>query len=245
MSLEVDGVVIGMAVRGSGPVRDLIKALEPFRSGHTADHNYTVSLSDDRKVFQRLQWSGCTVVRTRDPDRFTRALALHLAGHGEPATGLIRTDGVVALQGDRATVLPASLRQSLPSFERGLRSAGIVLSDAPWVDVDPHTGEVAVAAPPPWTDRFAAVAAGLPVPPRPDPVVEPGRYPLTGWYFDLVGFEEEPMTLTDAVATVLSGLHWPLSDRDGPVAVTEMLRRTTFGSLALRTPRELADQIRT
>lgn len=245
VSIEVEGVVIGIAVRGAGPVEELTRALEPLRTDRDANHNYSVWLSDERRVFQRLQWGGCTVVRTRDPNRFGHALALHLSGHGAPSAGLVRTDGVVAVHGNRATVLPASLRRSVAAYERRLREAGMVLSDVPWVDVDPHTREVVLQPPSLSVARFQAVVERLPPARRPDPVAEPGRYPLAGWYFAPIGLEDEPMSVVDAVATVLSGLHWPLTAADEPAELAAMFARMPFDRLMFRTPQELLHQMRT
>ena len=96
MSIEFDDVVVGVAVRGDGPRDEFFRALEPWRSDHVANHNYSVWFSNDRRSFHRLQWGGCNVVRTRDPDRFGRALTLHLGGHGAPTKRLLRTDGIAA-----------------------------------------------------------------------------------------------------------------------------------------------------
>ncbi len=237
--------MIGVAVRGDGPGQELARALDAARTDRDANHNYTVWFSGDRRVFQRLQWGGCTVVRTRDPNRFGRALALHLSGHGAPSRGLVRTEGVVAVHDGRATVLPASLRQSVPTFEGPLRRAGVVLHDAPWVDVDPHTGEVVLEPPRLAAARFDEVVARLPPAPGPDPIAEPGRYPLAGWYFPSLALGEQHMSTADAVATVLARLRSPLTHEDQPAAVAAIFERTSFGRMLFRTPRQLLEQMRT
>jgi hypothetical protein len=245
MTIEVEGVVIGIAVRGDGPSREFARAVESMRCDRDANHNYSVWLSGDRRVFQRLQWGGCTVVRTRDPNRFGRALALHLSGHGAPSAGLMRTDGVVAVHDGRATVLPVSLRQSIPTYERPLREAGVILHDAPRVDVDPHTGEVVLEAPRLAAAHFDEVVDRLPPAPRREPIAEPGRYPLAGWYFTSLGLAEANMSTADAVAAVLTGLRSRLTHEDQPAAVAAMFERIPFGRLRFLTPRHLLDQMRT
>ncbi len=245
MSIEVEGVVIGVAVRGDSPGDELARALESVRSDRDANHNYSVWFSGDRRVFHRLQWGGCTVVRTRDPSRFGRALALHLSGHGAPSPGLVRTEGVVAAHDGRATVLPGSLRQSIPTFERPLRQAGVILHDAPWVDLDPHAGEVVLEPPRLAAVRLDEVVARLPPAARPDPVAEPGRYPLAGWYFTSTGLDDQHMSTADAVATVLSRLRSPLTHESQPAAVAAMFERVPFGRMWFPTPRELLDQMST
>lgn len=238
--------MIGLAIRGQGPLEALAQALEPLRSVHEANHNYSVWLSDDRRVFHRLQWGGCTVVRTRDPQRLGRALAAHLSGHGAPPHGLARADGVLALREGRATILPSSLRQSIATYERPLRATGMILSDVPWVDVDPHTGHVVLPPPALSPDRFDTVVERLLPPRRADPVVEPGRYPLAGWYFDSIGFDAGPMSAIDAVVTVLSGLRSPLKDENQPAALAAMLTRTPFGLVPIgSTPRQLLEALET
>ena len=185
------------------------------------------------------------MVRTRDPDRFGRALALHLSGHGAPASGVLRTDGVVAVHEGRATVLPASLRREIPVYERPLRNAGIVLHDAPWVDFDPERGEVVLEPPRLAASGFEEAVRQLPPARRPEPTVEYGRYPLAGWYTTSVADSEPPMSTAGIVATVLNGLRSPLTDENQPQAVAKMFQRTDFGRLRFRTPRQLLDHIQT
>jgi hypothetical protein len=245
LSVEIEGVVIGLVVRGDGPGELFRRALEPLRTDSEPNHNYSVWFSADPTVFQRLQWGGCTVVRTRDPGRFGRALALHLSGHGAPAQGLLRTDGVVAVHDGRATVLPASLRREIPVYERPLREAGLILHDAPWVDFDPDSGEVVLEPPRLAAGDLDEVLRQLPPARRPEPSVEYGRYPLAGWYTASVADSEGPMSTAELVATVLSGLCSPLTDAKQPGAVARLFERTAFGRLWFRTPRQLLDQIGT
>jgi len=181
-------------------------------------------------------------VRTRDPHRFVRALAYHLSGHGAPPAGLVRADGMVAVHDGRAILLPASMRQSTATYERPLRDAGIILHDAPWVDVDLATGEVVVTPPRLPADRFADMVARLPAADHHDPTVEPGRYPLAGWYFASLD-PGRSMAVADAVGTVLSRLGWPLTAADQPAALAGLFDRTPFGYIQLRSPRDLLDQI--
>jgi hypothetical protein len=245
LSVEVEGVVIGLVVRGDPAGASFRNALAPLRTQSEANHNYSVWFSSDPSVFQRLQWGGCTVVRTRDPNRFARALVLHLSGHGEPAKGLLRTDGVVAVHEGRATVLPGSFRREIPAHERALREAGIILHDAPWVDFDPETGEVVLEPPRLAAGGFAEVVAHLPSPRTAEPMAEYGRYPLAGWYTGSVRDAEPPMATIEMVATVLSGLRSPLTGQEQGAAVARMFERTAFGRLWFRTSRQLLDQLRT
>ncbi len=235
-----------MATRGKGPRSQFLRALEPWRTDHIANHNYSVWFSEDRRRFHRLQWGGCTVVRTHDPVRFGRALALHIGGHGAPSSGLLRTDGVVAVHDGQATVLPAVLRQRIDKFERPLREEGVILHDAPWVDIDLSTGEVVIEPPRLPPARFDDIVSSLPQTRRPDPAVFPGSYALAAWYFPWTKRAQQPIpSKADAVALVLGALRWPLSDDDQLPALQAMLQRVPFGRLPLRTPSELLDQIRT
>jgi hypothetical protein len=235
--------VIGIAVRGDGPCDELVRALEPLRSDAKAEHNYSVWFSDDPQVFQRLQWGGCNVVRTRDPNRFARALALHLSGHGAPTPGLVRADGIAAVHDGGVTILPAALRQSMATYERPLRDAGVILHDAPWVDVDPAASDVVLEAPKLPAARFDDVVKHLPASHRPDPAAEPGRYRLAGWYFATVDPGGDPMSQADAVGTVLSRLGWPLTQDDQPEALTAVFERTPFDYIRLGKARDLLDKI--
>ena len=230
-------------MRGEGPRDRFLRALEPWRTDRIANHNYSVWFSEDRRRFQRLQWGGCTVVRTRDPERFGRALALHIGGHGAPSSGLLRTDGVVAVHDGQATVLPAALRPSIDRFERPLRDGGVMLHDAPWVDLDPYRAEVVVEPPRLPAAWFDDIVSRLPPPRRPDPVPGPGRYRLAAWHFPSSIRAQRPMSKADAVAAVLSAMVSSLSDDGQLRALGATFERTPFGRLPLRTPRELLDQI--
>lgn len=242
LSIEFDHVLIGVAVRGEGPRAQFARALERWQSDRVANHNYSVWFSGNRRAFHRLQWGGCTVVRTRDRERFRRALAFHLGGHGAPTRGLLRTDGIVVVHDARATVLPASMRQNLHRFERPLREGGVIFHDAPWVDIDPYTGEVFLEPPRMPTARFDDVVDGLPQPAQTEPVTEPGRHPLAAWYFP--PWVQRPFSRAHAMETVLSESHWPLSEDDQLAALGAVFERTPFGPLPLGTPRELLDQVR-
>lgn len=235
--------MIGVAVGGDAPSDEFRRALEEFRTDRQAGHNYSVWLSADPRVFQRLQWGGCTVVRTRDPNRFGRAVAFHLSGHGAPPGVLLRTDGVVAVHDGRATVLPGSFRQQIPTHESPLRAAGIVLHDAPWVDFDPSSGEV-VLQPPPLAGRFGDMIARLPAARRSDPVTEFGRYPLAGWYIASQPGAGKDVSITDAVAAVLSGLRAPVAEEDQLTAVAAMFERIPLQRLRSATPTGLIDDLR-
>lgn len=237
----MDGFLIGIAVRGDGPTREFVRALETMRTSHEANHNYSIWLSHDPKMFQRLQWGGCTAVRTRDPNRFGRALALHLSGHGAPPKGLVRVDGLVVVHDRQATVLPPSLRGQIPTYDRPLRQAGVILHDAPWVDVDPHTGEVVLEPPALALSAFQEVADRLPRATRPDPVSEPGRYQVTNWFLAAPG--STPISVADAVTAVLGSLSWPVTSDNDLAAVTALFDQTPFDRMAFRTPRELLERI--
>ena len=243
LSIEFDHVVVGVAMRGEGPRDHLFRALEPWHSDRVANHNYSIWCSKDRRSFHRIEWGGCTVVRTRDPARFGRALALHLGGHGAPTGRLLRTDGVLAVHDGRATMLPPSMRQSLPRFERPLREGGVIFHDAPWVDIDPYTGEVLLEPPRMPPARFDDIVDGLRPPAQPEPVADPGRHPLAAWYFP--PWAHGPMSKADAVEAVLNGLSWPLVDAAQLSALGAVFERTPYGRLPLGTPRDLLDQVRT
>ena len=236
---------MGVAVRGDVEAGDIFRrTLETFRTDEQADHNYSVFFSSDRRAFHRLQWGGCTVVRTRDPKRFGQALALHLSGHGSPPAGLLRSDGVVAIRHARATVLPETVRQEIPRYERPLREAEVLLHDAPWVDFDPVTRDIALEESPLAPSFFDTVVNRLPPGPRPEPTLAPGRYPLAAWYFAL-GRPTQPMAEIDAVAALLSQLHEPIADRRQLRAAATMFEQMPFGRRWFASPSELLGQIST
>ena len=244
LSIELDSALVGVAVRGDGPHDQFVRALEPWRTDRKANHNYSVWFSADRRAFHRLEWGGCTVVRTGDPERFARALALHLGGHGTPADGLLRAEGIAAIHDGCATVLPATVRLSIARFERALRDGGVVLHDSPWVDVDPYTGEVVLEPPRLPPARFGELVKGLPGARRLEPVAEPGRYPVVAWHFPWTVREQQPLSRADAVATVLDRLRWPLTDGNQLAALGTVFEHTPFGRMPLRTARALLNEIR-
>jgi len=125
-------------------------------------------------------------VRTRDARRVARGLFTHLSSHRvDPGPGLLRVHGVTLVAGGTAVLAPSVLRQWPELIERRLNGQGVRIADTPWALVDPTRAEVVVPEPSlqlDWSalDRLDTLTGGRV---RPDPPVEPGRYPLVGWAF--------------------------------------------------------------
>ena len=125
-----------------------------------------------------------------------------------------------------------------------MRNAGMILADVPWVDVDPHTAEVVLEPARLAASHFDGVIERLPSTARPEPTVAPGRYPIAVWYFDSINLAADDMPLIDAVATVLEGLRWPLTDVNAATALVRTFEHTPFARRFFGSPRELIDQLR-
>jgi hypothetical protein len=118
----------------------------------------------------------------------------------------------------------------------------VILVDAPWVDVDARTAEAVLEPPRLAASHFDEVVKCLPPAARPEPTAEPGRYPIAAWYFDSGTRVSAAMPVIDAVANVLTGLRWPLTDVDEAAALAAMFERTPFGHKLFGSPRELVSQ---
>jgi hypothetical protein len=158
---------------------------------------------------------------------------------------LLRTDGVLAVRGDRATVLPASFRQAIPAYDTPLRKAGVMLVDGPWVDVDPHRAEAVIEPGRLAASHFDEVVARLPPAARPEPTAEPGRYAIAAWQFNSATRVNAAMAVIDAVATVLASLRRPLTDVEDAAALAATFESIPFGPKFFGSPRELIDQLET
>ncbi len=156
-----------------------------------APPNYSVQLGEQSTSgaatgFHFLYRSSASVVRTRDPRRVVRGLFTHLSSHrADPGPGLLRVHGVTLVAGGTAVLAPAMLRQWPELIERRLNGQGLRFADTPWALVDPARAEVVVPEPGLEVDWSALgrLDAVVGVRGRPDPPVEPGRYPLVGWAF--------------------------------------------------------------
>ena len=191
-TFDVDGLYLG--------VRSTMTAVDEVVRAALAAHlvtdveappNYSVQLGEQSTSgaatgFHFLYRSSASVVRTRDPRRVVRGLVTHLSSHRvDPGPGLLRVHGVTLVAGGTAVLAPAILRQWPELIERRLNGQGLRFADTPWALVDPARAEVVVPEPGlevdwPALDRLDALTG---VSARPDPPVEPGRYPLVGWAF--------------------------------------------------------------
>jgi len=103
-----------------------------------------------------LYRSWTTVVRGRQPARVLRGLAAHLAGHLEAPPGTVRIEGLAAVRGGGAALLPRAAATELEALDPRLHRRGIRLVDMPYALVDPSSGLLIVPEEP--GDGFDASA---------------------------------------------------------------------------------------
>jgi hypothetical protein len=191
-TFDVDGLYLGVRSTTTS-VDDVLRAA---LAAHLvpdveAPPNYSVQLGEPSASgpatgFHFLYRSSASVVRTRDARRVVRGLFTHLSSHRvDPGPGLLRVHGVTLVAGGTALLAPPVLRQWPELLERRLNGQGVRFADTPWALVDPTRAEVVVPDPSlevDWSalDRLDTLTGGRA---RPDPPVEPGRYPLVGWAF--------------------------------------------------------------
>ncbi len=191
-TFDIDGLYIGVRSNTTS-VDDVLRTA---LAAHLVDNveapaNYSVQLGEPSTSgagtgFHFLYRSSASVVRTRDARRVARGLFTHLSSHRvDLGRGLLRVHGVTLVAGGTAVLAPSVLRQWPELVERRLNGQGLRFADTPWALVDAARAEVVVPEPSlevDWSalDRLDALAGGRV---RPDPPVEPGRYPLVGWAF--------------------------------------------------------------
>ena len=178
----------------------LFGALRAHRAPEVdAPPNYSVKVADDAargraKGFHLLYRSSALVLRTRDARRLASGVCSYLASHAPYDPELFVLSGVVVAGERGAVVAPSGLRPLLAHVERRLNLRGLRIVDAPWVLLDPHTGDAVVPEPALTIDwsAFDSLASTR----RPDPPVPPGRYRVVGWA--LAG--DGPVTRAQAIA---------------------------------------------
>ena len=210
-TFAVDGLHLG--VRSTTTLADevLRVALANYLVANVeAPPNYSVQLGEPANSgaagFHFLYRSSASVVRTRDAHRVFRALVTYLSSHrvcAEP--GLVGVHAVTLVAGDRAVLAPGVLRQWPELIERRLNARGLRFADTPWALVDPARAEVVVPEPSldvDWSalEALDSLTGGRD---RPDPPVEPGRYPLVGWAFWLGADRAGPLSRAQALVQAL------------------------------------------
>jgi hypothetical protein len=177
------------------------------------DHeaNLSVVVGQTPSTLHRLLWGACTVARSRDPQRILRALDRHLGAHRPVPAELLRLDAVAAVGSRGALLLPPAARQQTSRLQGHLRKAGFELSDAPYAEVDPATGELVVSDPGLLDPSEVCTAAGLDRP-NVDAGLAPGRHPILWWCMP----SWDPEGPVDAVWALVQGAAQlrPRSTRD-------------------------------
>ncbi len=169
--------------------------------------NYSVALHPTMGAGSRrlnlLVQDGNQLVRSRSAARVLAALLNHLdAQLTPPDEHLLALDASAGVVEGRALLLPSGLVHWAKQIQTKLARRGIVLVDAPYVSIDPESGELVVPTPsmphdPKVLDELDDDARLAPELPH----IGPGRYPIAAWYLsrgpDAIG----PMSPVEAVAS--------------------------------------------
>lgn len=149
-----------------------------------APANFSLLMADERaRTFHFLYRASDALVRTRVAGRVLRTLIAHLSTFADPSSSVIRLDAAAVIVGDRAIVVPESLRAELGSIETRLNLAGMTVVDAPTLHLEPESASVIVPEPALTvdTDALAEYERAQHSPARELAPAQPGRYPIAAW----------------------------------------------------------------
>lgn len=233
-------------------MRDLVaQVFHPHLvDGVSAPANYSLQLAghdpeQPDATFHFLYRGFNPVIRTSDPRRLFEGLRTFLEGHlVDRGDGLVRLDAMALVGRGRAVLAPADSRHLLGAFERRLNVGGLRVLDRMWATIDPTDGHLVVDEPILDIDE-PALSAGLDhLPParRPDPPVEPGRYPITGWAFGLGEARSGPILGAEAVVNgARLAVNTPSVGSQGVLdAVSKVMATAPVVALWVDDPTELA-----
>ena len=167
----------------TGSVRDLLAAhltdVEPANVGA----HFSAYVPGDLGEVNRLYHGSCPMTRSVDPARVLRSLV------GHAAMGLPALDGTVSLfaraaiiDEERAVILPHVLDAAIQGYDARLRQRGVVLTDAPVLDLDLERAEVVLRDHLGLGAALDDLVADLPRRRHEAPPAE-GRYPISQWWF--------------------------------------------------------------
>jgi hypothetical protein len=148
-----------------------------------AEAHLSAYVPGDPAQVNRLYHGSCPQTRSVDPARVLRSLADHAAMAMPPEPGPVGVYARAAIIDDRhAVLLPHVLDPLIQSYDARLRQEGIVITDAPVLDLDIERREILVR------DRLGLGPAlddlARPLPARRrEPTPAPGRYQLRRWWF--------------------------------------------------------------
>ena len=177
--------------------------------------NYSIALhptvgTGSRRLNLLVQ-GGSQLVRSRSAARALAALLNHLSAQiTPPDEHLLALDASAGVVGGRALLLPPGLVNWAKQIQTKLARRGIVLVDAPYVTIDPETGELVVPTPsvPHDPEVLDALDDGARLAPE-LPHIGPGRYPIAAWYLNRGPDAIGPMSPVEAVASIYGRLTTP------------------------------------
>lgn len=139
----------------AGAVQAAVDAvLNPLPRGETAPPaTYGITAGEGRggPVYEML-YGGARVVRTRELDHLTAALASHLAAYAAWTGTSTIYEGPAVVAGGRVVLLPPSCRDLLAALERRLAAMAVAVVPGPWVELDLGPGVGLLAADPDGRD---------------------------------------------------------------------------------------------
>ncbi len=179
--------------------------------GTPAPVNYSVVLGDHEGASRGLNLlmdRTTTVIRSRSARRVLYGLAAYLSRVLPlPDDGLLRTIELVGIHEGKALILPAFVLEDIEHVQPGLAKMGIAIADDPTADIDLERLELIVPEPRVQVDEAVIEALPHQGPWRTELArVEPGRYPLGGWYLSADPTDEHPPTRAEAIVQALQNV---------------------------------------
>lgn len=179
--------------------------------GTYAPDNFSVVLeaegSERGRELNVVMRDGQVVARSHSPRRALAALAGHLTCLLGPEPGLTRVDGVGAVFGETALILPRVALAWLSHVQPVLARLGIALVDEPYAHVDLSSLELVVSEP--RIEVARSVLRELADPdlgPSEPAAVLPGRYELRSWFIHSWSGHEGELSDAASIAGVLGAL---------------------------------------
>lgn len=177
--------------------------------------HFSAYVPGDLAEVNRLYHGFCPMTRSVDPARVLRSLVGHAAMALPPLEGTVAVYARAAIiDGERAVMLPHVLDPAIQGYDARLRARGVVLTDAPTLDLDLERGEVNVRDHLGLGPAIDDLVASLPSRRREPPPAE-GRYPIDRWWFVNYLGEPGPATKAQAVRRAAQVID-PGHDLDGP-----------------------------
>jgi hypothetical protein len=167
----------------SDPLRELLVDHHVDTDPTEVGAHFSAYLPGDLGEVNRLYHGFCPMTRSVDPARVLRSLV------GHAAMALPAIDGAVSLfaraaiiDGERAVILPHLLDPAIQTYDARLRQRGIVLTDAPVLDLDLERCEVVLRDHLGLGSALDDLVGDLPRRRREPPPAD-GRYPISQWWF--------------------------------------------------------------